>query len=487
MNVSHTLRAVAVGCLAVHTSVYGEESGDKRSDRIDEVVVVASHPLSSEGLSQASSVLAGAELERKAAANIGATLAREPGIHSASFGAAVGRPVIHGLGGPRVRVMEDRIDALDVSVTSSDHLVAVEPFIAERVEVLKGSSALLYGPGAIGGVVDVHTNRIPHRVPDQPVSGGIETRFDDANDGNTTSAKLNGGGGRFAWHLDGTFKDGDDYEIPGFAESSRARALEEEEHEEEEGHEEEEEHDEDEEVRGVLPGSEFDSTAFAGGASYVAEWGFIGVSVSRMDAEYGLPGGHAHGHEEEHEEGEEAEGEHEDEVEGVPTLELEQTRVDLELGVQDPFGVFTSLNVRVGVNDYEHQEIEPDGALGTDFENDAWEFRTELVYETDRWQGAFGLQHADREFSAIGDEAFVPPVDTLDTGIFWVGQRSFDGFDLETGARIGRVDHDPEDGRGAQRERKLHNGRSRARIDRTARRRLEAGAARRLFRPRTRC
>jgi iron complex outermembrane receptor protein len=394
---------------------------------VEEVVVVAAHPLSGEGLSQASEVLVGDELSRKQAASIGATLANEPGIHSAQFGNAVGRPVIHGLSGPRIRIMEDRIDTLDVSVTSADHAVAVEPFIAERIEVLKGSSALLYGSGAIGGVIDVHTGRIPHRVPDEGMTGGIESRYDDNTEGTTTSGKLNGGGGQFAWHLDGTWKDGDEYEIPGFAESARLRTIEEaEEAEEDEDHE---------EVRGRLPGSQFDSEAYAGGASIVGEWGFLGASVSQLDANYGLPGGHGH---------EEEEGAEEEHGTQTPMLDMKQTRTDVELGVDDPFGVFTGLNLRLGINDYEHEEIEPNGEVATRFTNEAWELRTELIYAQDAWNGVLGVQYTSREFSAVGEEAFVPPVDSRDTGVFWVAERKFDGFDLETGLRMGQVSHEPQ-------------------------------------------
>ena len=417
------LCAVLGGFAASAASANAEES----NEGIEEVVVIA-HPLSGEGLSQASDVLEGEELNRKRTTNIGETLAKQPGIRSAQFGNAVGRPVIHGLGGARVRIMEDRIDTLDVSVTSADHAVAVEPFIAERIEVLKGPSTLLYGSGAIGGVVDVHTGRIPHDVPEKAITGGIETRYDDNTEGNATSVKLNGGGGQFAWHLDGTFQDGDDYEIPGFAESARLRAAE----EEEEGE------DGEEEARDILPGSEFDSKSYAGGVSYVFDGGFVGIAVSEIDSEYGLPGGH-------HEEGEEGE-EEEEEEEGTPTLELEQTRVDFELGLENPFGNFSSLNVRFGINDYEHQELEPNGEVGSTFTNEAWELRTDLVYENENWNGAFGFQHTDREFSAVGEETFVPPVDTRDTGLFWIAERSFDGFDLELGARIGEVSHEPQTG-----------------------------------------
>lgn len=426
---------VGIGLMGLNSAAIADELP---AERVEEVIVVA-HPLSAEGLSQAATVLSGDELERNLATSLGATLANEPGVHSAQFGSAVSRPVIHGLGGPRIRVMEDRIDTLDVSVTSADHAVTIEPFIAERIEVLKGSSALLYGSGAIGGVVDVHTGRIPHSVPDAAISGGVESRYDDASDGSNTTIKLNGSvGEHFAWHIDANWKDGEDYDIPGFAESRRLRALEEEE-EHEEG---EEEHEEEEEARGELPGSAFDFESYAGGASYIADWGFFGAAVSRIEADYGLPGGHAHEHE--GEEGEEA-GEEEGE-EGNPILDMEQTRVDLELGVKDPFGPFNNLNLRFGINDYEHQEIEGNGEVAVDFSNEAWELRGELTYEQDRWAGAIGFQHTDREFSVIGfeEEAFTPPVDSTDSGIFWVAERSFDNWDLETGARIGRVEHEPE-------------------------------------------
>ena len=135
--------------------------------------------------------------------------------------------------------------------------------------------------------------------------------------------------------------------------------------------------------------------------------------------------------------------------EGTPTLELEQTRFDVELGIKDPIGSFNLLNVRFGRNDYEHVEVEPSGEIGSTFANEAWELRIEGVYELEDWTGAAGVQHTDRAFSAIGEEAFTPPVDTVDTGFFWVGQRAFPDFDLETGLRLGRVEHDPSVGSSA--------------------------------------
>ncbi|MEM7220852.1 MAG: TonB-dependent receptor [Pseudomonadota bacterium] len=433
--------------LALYTQTAFAQDAAANTDEIEEVVVVA-HPLSAEGLAQASAILEGDALDRARSENIGSMLERVPGIQNSSYGPGVGRPVIHGLGGPRVRIMEDRIDTLDVSVTSVDHAVSVEPFIADRVEILKGASTLLYGSGAIGGVVDVHTGRIPHQVPDS-VTGGVETRFTDNGDRSVVTGKLKGGAGDFAWHLDASFKDSDVYEIPGFAESARFRAQEEAEEEEEEDGE--EHHEEEEEVRGKLPGSQFESSSFAGGASVVKDWGFVGVSVSRIESDYGLPGGHGHHEEEGHDEdGDEDDDDHDEEEEedpfATPVIDLQQTRADFELAVNQPFSGFEYLNVRFGFNDYEHSEIEPDGEVATVFDNKAWESRAELGFASGDWSGAFGVQHMQREFSAIGEEAFVPPVDTRDTGLFLVAERPLGSGTLEAGARVGFVKHEPDAG-----------------------------------------
>lgn len=454
------LSAMAV-CLSATT--IGEETTVDETDPVIEEIVVIGHPLSGEGLAQPFTVLAGEELDRKAVESIGATVGSEPGIHNSSFGVAAGRPVIHGLGGARVRVLEDRIDTMDVSVTSGDHAVTVDPFIADRVEIMKGSGTLLYGSGAIGGVVDVHTGRIPH-IAREDFSGKLDLRTGDNSDGRNGSFRLDGGAGNFAWHFDGMARDSDDYAVPGFIESARLRALEEEEHhDEEDDHDEEEHHDEEEEDHqpyGILSGSSFEVQGGSAGFSFVGERGFVGVSSARLKSEYGIPGHshveHGHDEEEDHEEeGHEEEGheeeDHEDEhgEEGTPYIDLEQTRIDFEAGLSDPLSGFSSLNLRLGVNDYMHQELEPSGEVGTAFENDQWEARAELSHnDWAGWRGVIGIQFGDRAFSVVGEEAFTSPVDTRSSGLFWVGERSFPGFQLEMGARFDHLEHDPVTGDG---------------------------------------
>ncbi|MFL0802670.1 MAG: TonB-dependent receptor [Agarilytica sp.] len=416
-----------------------------------EEVVVKAHPLHEKGLSQSIEVLSGTELADALQSNLGATLAQQPGIRASSFGAAVGRPVIRGLGGPRVKTTEDTIDSLDVSVTSTDHAVTVEPFIAEQITVLKGASTLLYGAGAIGGVVDIETGRIPTKAYEKDISGRAELRAGNNQNAQTAAARIDGNlGNAFAWHIDAFTKEADDYEIPGFTESARFHAAEvAEDGEAEEVHE-------GEEAFGVLEGSRYDIHGGASGLSWVGERGHLGFSISTIDARYGLVGGHGH---EEHDEGIEGEAEEAHE-EGVGMIELEQTRVDFSAELLSPFSGIESLSVRIGANDYQHVELEGDGEVGTVFENDAWEARIQAKHAViGGFSGVLGLQLGDREYSAnsgsalseIDSEVFVPPTASKMTGVYWVAEREFSAFSLEMGARSEAVDIESTDGSGADR------------------------------------
>jgi len=414
--------AVLLASTATSTALLAQS----QENELEEILIL-SHPLADDGTAQAVTVLSGDELARKVQGSLGETLSGEAGIQSASFGTAVGRPIIHGLAGARVKTTVDRIDTLDVSVTSGDHAVGVEPFVTDQITVLRGSSTLLYGSGAIGGVVDASTNRIHTEVPEE-TSGRVQLRTaDNANASNGAFVLDAPLGDSVVLHVDGFLSDADDYEIPGFAESAFQIAA-----EEAEGGEEGEE---EEEAFGILEGSRVERSAAAIGLSTVGERGFAGFTISSFDAEYGLVGGH--------EEGEEGE-EEEEEGEGPGIIDLKQTRIDFEAQLDNPFAGVESINFRVGVNDYEHEEIEPNGEVGTRFENDAWEGRVELKHEpVAGFDGALGLQIGNREFSALGEEAFVPPVDSDTLGLFWVGQRTFGDYQFETGLRFEQTDYEP--------------------------------------------
>jgi len=380
-------------------------------------------------------VLVGEDLDRERAATLGETLDQQPGIANASFGPGSGRVVIRGQSGPRVRVLDGGVGVLDASSVSPDHNISTEPFRARQIEVLRGPATLLYGNGAIGGVVNVVSDTIPTEPVVGP-TGVLGTQYDTARDGRTYFGHVETGFGRFNLHVDGLVRRTHDIEIPGMAESAAAHEAEEDEHEGEE-------HEEEDEVAGLLENSSTSTNSTALGTSWVDDWGFVGASVTTYRTNYGIPGHHHH-----EEEGEEHEEEgHEDEEEGGVRIDLNQVRYDGKFEVLEPLPAVTRLRGAVVVSDYEHTEIEPSGEPGTRFENNGFEARLEATHAPlGDFSGVVGLQWVDSEFSAIGEEAFVPPVDTQSVGLFWVEEWHLDPLRLEAGARVESTDHSPEGG-----------------------------------------
>jgi iron complex outermembrane receptor protein len=403
----------------------GARHDHDRAKQLDELVVTAS-PLQpgSEEVVKPIEVLAGEALDRQKAGTLGETVAKVVGVQSSFFGAGVGRPIIRGQDGARVQVLEGGISALDVSTVSADHAVTIEPFLADQIEILKGPATLLYGSGAVAGAVNVVDGRIPEMLPENALSGRAELRGNSGADERTGMLRLDGGQRGFAWHVDAFHRESDDYDIPGYAESAALREAEAEAGEGEA------------EAYGSLPNSALETEGGAFGASWIGERGFIGGAVSTYSSLYGIPG---HAHEHEHEEGEE-----EEEEEAPVRIDLEQIRYDVKGAIHAPFAGAESIRFRLGRNDYEHTELEGD-EVGTRFDNTGTEGRVELVHpEIAGWRGAYGLQIGQRDFEAIGEEAFVPPSRTDDIGLFALEQRDFDRWKLELGARYDGVDVDPE-------------------------------------------
>lgn len=378
---------------------------------IEEIQVIATpQDRTTAELAQSVSVLADEELRRAQSSSIGETLAGQLGISASSFGSAASRPIIRGLAGARVKLMEDGIDSLDVSTVSVDHAVGIDPLIAEQIEIFRGPTTLLYGSGAIGGVVNSVTRRIPEEVPAEGFDGAVELRGNTVADDRTGAARLDGGQDSFAWHFDMLRRDAGDYEIPGFAEvDPEPGELE----------------------PGILENSSFETTTGSVGASWLGDDAFFGIAVSSYDSNYGVPG-------HEHEEGTGAIAE-----EPPVRIDLDQTRFDVKGGWMGLGGSIEEISVRFGFNDYEHQELE--GAdIGTLFENRAYEGRVELSHTPwGTWDGTFGVQFGERQFSAIGEEAFIPPVDTTTLGLFILEQRDIDDWNLSLGGRLETLKHEP--------------------------------------------
>ena len=347
-------------------------------------------------------VLEGDELVRRREATLGETLGNEPGITSSHFGAGASRPIIRGMDGPRVKVLSDGAELHDASTISPDHAVVSEPLLAERVEVLRGPSALVYGGGAVGGVVNVLDGKVPTAIPQKGIEGSAELRANTGAGEGAGAFSLTGGAGNLAVHVEGVARDAGDYRVgKGWAPDGEPTRK--------------------------VPGSFNRTDTGSVGLSWVGERGYLGAAYTRQTAKYGLPGHnhsfegcHTHGnhlhcgaHDEEdgHDHGAEEHGD-------VPVVDLRSERLDIRGELRNPFAGFSALRLRAGVTDYVHDEVE-DGAIATTFKNKAYDTRIELQHEPlAGFKGVVGLQTSQRKFSAIGEEAYVQPTVTRKTGLF---------------------------------------------------------------------
>lgn len=427
--------------VAAITPVSAYAQADDDHDHADDEIIVTGSPIAHPEHESiiAASVLTAEDLASRGEASIGELLRREPGVSSTFFGPAASRPVIRGLGGDRVSVLDAGIGSIDASSVSDDHAVAVEPATAERIEIVRGAATLYYGSSAAGGVVNVFDGRIPDSVPEGGIDGALRTSLGSVDDSVEAAGGFNFLAGKFGdtnlvLHGDGFFRDMSDYEIPGFAESARLRALEEEEHHDEE-EEEDHDHEEEEEAFGFVPNTAMETKGGSVGASLVFPDGFIGISAKVTRSLYGVPGHHHH-HEEEEEEHEEDEHEHEEE-ESV-AIDLEQERYDLMGEFNKPFWFIDTTKIRFGYADYTHQELEGDD-VGTTFNNTGYEGRVEFIEKQyGNFRGASGFQYKHRDFEAIGDEAFTPPNITDQFGVFTVREYESGNWHVQV---AGRYEH----------------------------------------------
>ncbi len=428
---------LAALCFIVSSQIaFAEKMDEAHPHQLEDIIV--SSPMN-QSLSETAlpvQIISDDELRRKIAPTIGETLENELGITNQSFGPGVGQPVIRGQSGSRVQVLQNSLGSLDASSLSPDHANSTEPLWADRIEVLRGPATLLYGSGAIGGIVNVIDNRIPDHLPERLLQGAIEQRYNTANEGVSSAFKLEGGKDMFAFHIDGFYRESIDLSIPGYAVNESAEAQ---------SHG-EEEHAEEEDVfnsQGRLKNTNTRARGGSAGFSLIGDAGFIGVSVNHLDSRYGVPpGAHQHAGEEDHDAHADEMGN--EDFERV-RIHLEQTRYDLKAELYDPFSFAESLRLRIGYNDYQHMEIE-NGTPGTIFKNKGVLSRLELVQKP--WwifdHGVIGVQTQNSEFSALGDEAIVPKSDIDSFGFFTVQDIHTENVTYEIGLRVEQQFIDPK-------------------------------------------
>lgn len=400
-------------------------SAGAQSTELDTVIVSSSGQNSLYDVAQPATVIGKDELANGSGNTLGALLEGTPGVANSSFGAGVGRPVIRGMSGSRVKVLQNGVDAADLSAMSSDHAAMAEASSAEQVEVLYGPATLMYGGGAIGGVVNLVDSRI-HERPKQGLQGEVFTQGSSVDRGYSTGAMLDAGKGNWVLHVDSFNRDAKDYRSG----------------------------------RGKVANSDSEGQGAAVALSWAdGEHGFFGASISTLDYDYAVPN---------------------DEGESL-RVRPKQMRYDLK-GAWRPdansaWGWIEEWRTELSFNDYEHAETEAEDGEVLDvglFEQQSWELQSRIQHRAvGQWQGSIGVQVKYQELELCHDhhgcdgipsysgawngqmgtklqnwyreghyfahDTPMPSTETLQTGLFIVEQRDWEHGTLELGARVDQV------------------------------------------------
>ena len=362
---------------------------------------------------QPNKVLSGNELQNKLQDSLGATLGNELGVSSSGFGAGAARPVMRGLEGARVQILQNGLSVNDVSSISPDHAVASPTQNVRQIEILRGASALMYGSGSSGGLINIINDRIATSLPGG-VSGEFNASYETASQGKTASGIIDAEIGSVAIHVDGSVSNSNDYRIPGYAEQGGPNANWE-----------------------IAPGNpvnvpysgklpfSYNRQNNAGiGLSYIGANGYTGISYEHLNHNYGIPS---------------AEG---------GFIAQTQNRYDLQHQTNNPFSGISALKFSISNGDYLHNEYDSNGAPATIWKNNSTEARIALTHEPIfGWTGNFGVQLSTAQLTATdvasGASAIVPQTRTNSNALFWVGESTIGSFKNSLGVRYNYLSQAP--------------------------------------------
>ena len=339
---------------------------------------------------QPTTVLDGQELTKNLEATIGATLSEAPGIAMREFGPASARPVIRGLDGDRISVLEDGQRMGDLSSQSGDHSVPTNPAAARKIEVVRGPATLLYGANAIGGLVNVITDSIPSERTQRP-SGNFTFNFGSNGGAAGGAGDIHVGNGNYALHFGGAGNRSGNYDTPdGEVENSQSRTA-----------------------MGQI------------GVSRTGEKQYVGVSYGYDDSRYGIP----------------------IVEEGSIRLTPKRHSISARAGGQNLGGWLQSYRATLGARNYQHSELEGED-VGTTFHNDTLEGEVLLSHRrVGTLVGSFGGWFMTRAFEVIGEEALTPPVDHQALATFVYEEVESPHATLQFGGRFDHATFTPEQNR----------------------------------------
>ena len=394
---------------------------------LDEIVVTGSAvPRTASRLAGAVSTLSGEELLQKQQATIGETLRYEPGVSATYFGPGASRPILRGLGGPRIQMLIDKLAVPDASASSQDHAVTVDTLGVEKIEILRGPATLRFGPNSVGGVVNTIEHRVPKKSIGKAVQGSVELRGSSVDGGFGGAAVIEGEVENIVYRLKGFGFTAGEVSIPGYAESKQFR-------DQEAAEADEDGEEEEEEAFGSIPNSQVEYTGFNAGVSWVDEKFFVGAAVSNFQTNYGVifhEAGHDHSHGHGH--GGEGEGGEEPPI----LIDMDSWSLDFAAGITDPFEGLQSAEARLRLVDYEHFESEG-SFIATTFKNKAYDLRVEVVHEPlGLFEGSVGFQSTYSDFKVSGEEGILPNTYSSTNSIFVIEQVDLAPVTIEMGARL---------------------------------------------------
>ncbi len=345
-------------------------------------------------------VLSGDELRNKAGLSLGETLGSELGVQASGFSAATSRPVIRGLEGPRIKILENGMGSGDLSAISNDHAVGSSMMTARQVEILRGPASLAYGSGAIGGLVNIVNDRIPTELAPR-AAGEAELRVGSVDRSSGLGFSAERAAGNIGLHVDGSASDAGDYRIPGTANVDGTGD------------------------RGKLSFSGQRERNVGVGAALLQDWGRVGASLAQLDKHYGV-----HGKDEN------------------SAIDLSRTRFDIDSLFKSPLEGFDSLAFKFGYTNYQHTEFENGTDPSVRFTNKVADARWELAHQpVAGWRGKLGVQaeNADTQAASLtGGGATVPRTRSKTMAAFLVEERDFGALRVNAGARYEQVSRDPD-------------------------------------------
>ncbi|QXX86256.1 zinc piracy TonB-dependent receptor ZnuD [Acinetobacter lwoffii] len=439
----------------VAPTVFAEQSSSSIPVQTMDTIQVQAHPLVQ---TAADFAVADHVVDQKAlserATTIGDALADELGVYSNQYGSGSSRPVIRGQDGPRVKVLQHASETADVSTLSPDHAVTVDPILAKQVEVIRGPSTLLYGAGTVGGLVNVTDQKIPTQMPEDGLEGTVGLRYNSGSDEKLASAGVTAGiGENFALRVEGSKRKANDYIAPDYFH----------------------EHDDELEKERRVGNTFAEGQTVNIGGSWIHDRGFVGLSYSNRQDQYGLPG-HSHEYH-----GCVLHGDHfhgcptpdpdapVHEEHGGPWVDLKSERYEVRTELEQPFAGVEKLRAHASITDYEHDELEENEVI-SNFKSKGYDGRLELVHvPVAGWEGVIGTQISqqkinlaasehdhhedgdedDEEHHVHGSGVVMPDTKTDKFSLFALEHKQLGDVHVELGARVDhqkvKVDSDQKD------------------------------------------